>query len=65
MDPILLSLLITKILLINAKNLFKEIGEAKSDDGKVTVNELPEIIFDTMIKSLDDLGVGDLAKLVK
>ena len=65
MEPILLSLLIAKVILINTKNLIKEIDKAKSDDGKITVDEIPTILMETGIKTLDDLGVGDLRSLTK
>jgi len=58
MEPIFLSLLVAKVILINTKNLLAAIEKAKSDDGKVTVDELPAIMMDTAIQSLDDLGVG-------
>jgi len=58
MDPILLSLFVAKIILINTKNLIKAIDKAKSDDGKVTADEIPGILVDTAIKSLDDLRVN-------
>jgi len=64
MDPLVLSLLIAKIILINTKNLLKAVDEAKSNDGKITSDELPEVIFETAIKSLDDLGVGNLSNLL-
>ncbi len=64
MDPLILSLLIAKILLINTKNLMQAVDKAKSNDGKITSDELPEIIFSTALKSLDDLGVGNLAGLL-
>lgn len=65
MDPLLLSLLIAKIILVNTRNLLKAAGEAKSNDGKITSAELPEIVFQTAIKSLDDLGVGNLSSMLK
>jgi len=64
MDPLVLSLLVAKVILINTKNLLKAIDEAKANDGKITSDELPEVIFKTAIKSLDDLGVGDLNNLL-
>lgn len=64
MDPILLSLLVAKVILINTKNLIKAVDKAKSDDGKITADEIPAILMDTAIQSLDDLGVKDLAALV-
>ena len=62
MSEIAIALLIAKTILINTKNLIKAVEKAKSDDGKVTVEELPEIMMDTAIKSLDDLGVGNLGE---
>ncbi|MDD5062775.1 MAG: hypothetical protein PHN44_10900 [Candidatus Marinimicrobia bacterium] len=64
MDPLTLSLLIARIILINTKNLLQAVEQAKKNDSKVTSEELPEIIFDTAIKSLDDLGAGDLRGLL-
>lgn len=57
MDPIMI-MLIAKAVLVNTKNLLKEVDKAMSDDGKVSKNELPDIIFNTAIKSLDELGAG-------
>lgn len=65
MDPLVLSLFIARIILINTKNLIDACQKAKSDDGKITLDELPGIIADTAIQSLDDLGGGDLRGLVK
>lgn len=65
MDPLILSLLIAKILLINTRNLINAVEKAKANDGKITSDELPTIIFETAIKSLDDLGVGNLSGLLK
>ncbi len=64
MDPLVLSLLIAKVILINTKNLLKAVEKAKANDGKITSDELPEIIFETAIKSLDDLGVGNLSGIL-
>jgi len=64
MDPIMLSLFIAKIILINTKNLIAAIYQAKSDDGKVSSDEILEIAMNTAIKSLDDLGVGNLSYLL-
>jgi len=64
MDPLILSLLIAKIILINTKNLFEAVEKAKANDGKVTADELLAIIFETAIKSLDDMGVGNLSGLL-
>jgi len=64
MDPLVLSLLIAKIILINTKNLIAACSKAKSDDGKITLDELPGIIADTAIQSLDDLGGGNLRDLM-
>ncbi len=64
MDPLILSLLIAKIILINTKNLLKAVDKAKSNDGKITIDELPEVIFETAIKSLDDFGVGNLSNVL-
>ncbi len=64
MDPLILSLLIAKIILINTKNLFEAIEKAKLNDGKVTTDELSGIIFETALKSLDDMGVGSLSGLL-
>lgn len=64
MDPLMISLLIAKILIINIKNITESIEEAKMDDGKVTTNELSKIMFKSILKSLDDLGAGDLAGLL-
>jgi len=57
MTEIEIALFAAKIILINARNLLKEIDKAKSDDGKVTVDELSTVLMDTAIKSLDDLGL--------
>lgn len=65
MDPLVLSLLIARIVLINTKNLIAACSKAKSDDGKITMDELPGIIADTAIQSLDDLSAGDLKDLMK
>ena len=64
MDPLTLSLLIARILLINTKNLMQAVDKAKANDGKITSDEFPDIIFETAIKSLDDLGVGNLSGLL-
>ncbi len=64
MDPLVLSLLIAKVILINTKNLFGAVEKAKSNDGKITADELPEIIFETALKSLDDVGVGNLSSFL-
>jgi len=64
MDPLTLSLLAAKIILINTKNLLKAIDEAKANDGKITSDELPEVIFKTAIKSLDGLGAVGLSELL-
>ncbi len=64
MDPVILSLLIAKVILINTKNLFAAVEKAKANDGKITADELPDIIFETAIKSLDDMGVGNLSGLI-
>jgi len=64
MDPLVLSLLIAKVILINTKNLIKAVDKAKSNDGKITSDELPEVIFETAIKSLDDLGVGNVSNML-
>ncbi len=64
MDPVILSLLIAKVILINTRNLFAAVEKAKANDGKVTTDELPEIVLGAAIKSLDDLGVGDLRGLL-
>jgi len=63
-DPLTLSLLIARILLINTKNLMQAVDKAKANDGKITSDEFPDIIFETAIKSLDDLGVGNLSGLL-
>lgn len=67
MDPVTLALAATiaRVVLINARNLVLAVQEAKSDDGKVTLDELPEIIFDAAIRSCEDLGASDLQGLVK
>ena len=52
MDPLTLSLLIARILLINTKNLMQAVDKAKANDGKITSDEFPDIIFETAIKSL-------------
>lgn len=65
MDQIALALLAAKIILINTKNLLAAIEQAKVNDGKVTADELPDIVLDTAIKSLDQLGAGDFAGLLK
>jgi hypothetical protein len=67
MDPATLALAATiaRIVLINAKNLILATQKAKSDDGKVTLDELPKIILDTAIRSCDDLGAGNLQTLMK
>lgn len=64
MDSIILSLLIAKVILINTKNLIIAVDKAKQNDGKITSDELPEIIFETALKSLDDLGAGDMRGLL-
>ncbi len=64
MDPIALSVLIAKIILINIKNLIEASNKAKSNDGKITSDELPKIIFESAIKSLDDLGLENMAGLL-
>jgi hypothetical protein len=64
MDPLVLSLLITKAILINARNLMQAIDKAKAGDGKVTSDEIKDIVFDTAIKSLDDMGAGDFSSLL-
>ena len=53
-------MLIAKAVLVNTKNLLKEVDKAMSVDGKVSKNELPDIIFNTAIKSLDELGAGTI-----
>jgi len=62
MSEIAIALLIAKAILINTKNLIKAVEKAKSDDGKVTVDELSTVLIDTAIKSLDDLGIGNLGE---
>ena len=64
MDPLVLSLLLAKLILINAKNLMAAIDKAKANDSKVTSDELKGIVFDTAIRSLDDMGAGDLSGLL-
>ena len=53
-----IALMIARVLLVMAKNLSFQIEEAKKGDGKVTVDELQGIIFQTALKSLDDLEAG-------
>lgn len=63
MDSLALSLLIARIILVNTNNLVMAVEKAKQNDGKVSANELPEIIFETALKSLDDLGAGSIGSL--
>ncbi len=68
MDP-LLAIVIARALLLNTRNLLVEVRKAKSGDGKITVDELPEVAINTLLKTMDDLGVGiglqELGKGVK
>jgi len=67
MDPATLALAATiaRIVLINIKNLVLATQKAKYGDGKITLDELPTIVFDAAIRSCEDLGAGDFAALVK
>ena len=56
MDPIFLSLLLAKVILINTRNLIKAVDKAKSNDGTITADEMPDIFFNTVIQTLTDLG---------
>lgn len=64
MDPLVLSLFVAKVLLINARNLILAVNTARENDGVITRDELPEIVFNTAIKSLDDLGAGEVSKML-
>jgi len=64
MDPFIVALIITKVLLINTKNLMQAVEKVKANDGKITSDELPGIIFEMAIKSLDDLGEVNLSGLL-
>ncbi len=59
MDP-LLTILVARVLLLNTRNLIVEIKKEKSADGKVTVEEIPEIVINVLIKTLDELGQGTI-----
>lgn len=54
-----LVLLITRILLVMVKNLSIQVDAAKEGDGKVTAGELHSLIFQTALKTLDDLEAGE------
>ncbi len=64
MDPLTI-LLIARILLVNTENLLKAVDKAKANDGKVTADEIPQIAFDTVANSLNELLRGDMAGLLK
>lgn len=53
-----IALMVVRVLLVMAKNLSAQIEAAKKGDGKVTVDELQVLIFQTALKSLDDLEAG-------
>ena len=54
MNEALIALIAARILAIHAKNLIETI-EAAKQDGKITANEIPVIILDSTIKTLDTL----------
>ncbi len=57
MDPLTM-LAILKTLVIFSRNLLAEFKTAKADDGKISVSEIPCIVLNTLLRSVDDLGVG-------
>jgi len=64
MDQISLGLTIAKGLLLFIKHGVEEAEKAKTNDGRITPNELPKILLDAGLRSLDDLGAGDLNGLL-
>jgi hypothetical protein len=48
-------LMIIKILIINIKNFRSAIKKAKSDDGKISSDELDNIFLESIDATLDDL----------
>ncbi len=65
MDSLTLSLFLIRIILIFTRNIMKEVKKAKSDDNRISVDEMAEIIFEAANKSLDDFGFGEFAELKK
>ena len=65
MDQMTLFLLV-RICLKFSKNVMLAAQTAKSDDGKITIGELPCIIIDAALKSLSELGTDpdELKKLI-
>ena len=57
-------LLLAKIVLILIKHAVEEAEKAKANNGKITPDDLPKILLDAGLRSLDDLGAGDLRGLL-
>ncbi len=49
---------VIRALLIHTSHLIAEVKKAKGDDGKVSLDELPGIAVNSILKTLDSMDLG-------